>query len=76
MRRRLTGGCSEAPACPLMTDLHHCAEASPHPHSWGSALSCPAVSNRSSSPDFLCSRKKKGKTGNQHVEMKWNKQLR
>ncbi len=41
------------PSCPLMTDLRHCAEASPHPHNWGSVLSCPAVDNRSSSPDFL-----------------------
>lgn len=40
-------------SCPLMTDLRHCVEASPHPHSWGIAPSCPAVGNKSFSPDFL-----------------------
>ncbi len=49
------------PSCPLMTDLRHCVEASPRPHSWGSALSCPAVGNRSSSPGFLWDKQRERK---------------
>lgn len=57
-------------SCPLMTDLRHCVEASPHPHSWGIAPSCPAVGNKSFSPDFLWDKwKESNKKNSQDVKM-------
>lgn len=60
-------------SCPLMTDLRHCVEASPHPHNWGNAPSCPAVGNKSFSPDFLWDKLKEGNRDKwEMLKWKWN----